>query len=87
MSYVDALFDREHDRIHVVERREGIRQYQEYRPTIFFIMMTHAVNFKVSMELQYLDSPHAATKSSVKNYAYKTANGSMNLISIRCFVA
>ena len=30
MSYVDALFDREHDRIHVVERRDGVRQYQEY---------------------------------------------------------
>ena len=23
MSYIDALFDREHDRIHVVERRNG----------------------------------------------------------------
>ena len=30
MSYVDALFDREHDRIHVVERRDGERRYQEY---------------------------------------------------------
>jgi hypothetical protein len=23
MSYIDALFDREHDRIHTVERRNG----------------------------------------------------------------
>jgi DNA polymerase elongation subunit (family B) len=30
MSYVDALFDREHDRIHVVERRNGERVYREY---------------------------------------------------------
>jgi DNA polymerase elongation subunit (family B) len=30
MSYIDALFDREHDRIHVVERRDGKRCYQEY---------------------------------------------------------
>ena len=30
MSYIDALYDREHDRIHVVERREGTRVYQEY---------------------------------------------------------
>jgi DNA polymerase elongation subunit (family B) len=30
LSYVDALFDREHDRIHVVERRDGERRYQEY---------------------------------------------------------
>ena len=30
MSYIDCLFDREHDRIHVVERRDGQRCYQEY---------------------------------------------------------
>ena len=30
MSYIDALFDREHDRIHVVGRRNGERYYQEY---------------------------------------------------------
>ena len=30
MSYVDALFDREHDRIHVVERKNGQRIYQEF---------------------------------------------------------
>jgi DNA polymerase elongation subunit (family B) len=36
MSYVDALFDREHDRIHVVERRDGERHYQEYAPNYTF---------------------------------------------------
>ena len=36
MSYVDALFDREHDRIHVVERRDGERRYQEYAPNYTF---------------------------------------------------
>jgi len=30
MSYVDAIFDRDKDRIHVVERVNGQRQYREY---------------------------------------------------------
>ena len=36
MSYVDALFDREHDRIHVVERRDGVRRYQEFPANYVF---------------------------------------------------
>ena len=36
MSYIDALFDREHDRIHVVERRDGERQYREYPSNYVF---------------------------------------------------
>ena len=36
MSYIDALFDREHDRIHVVERRDGQRQYREYSANYIF---------------------------------------------------
>ena len=36
MSYVDALFDREHDRIHVVERKNGIREYREYPANYIF---------------------------------------------------
>ena len=36
MSYVDGLFDREHDRIHVVERRDGQRQYREYPANYIF---------------------------------------------------
>jgi DNA polymerase elongation subunit (family B) len=36
MSYVDALFDREHDRIHIVERRDGERHYQEYPANYVF---------------------------------------------------
>jgi len=36
LSYVDALFDREHDRVHVVERRDGIRCYQEYPANYIF---------------------------------------------------
>jgi DNA polymerase elongation subunit (family B) len=36
MSYIDALYDREHDRIHVVERRDGIRKYQEYPANYVF---------------------------------------------------
>jgi len=36
MSYIDALFDREHDRIHVVERRNGQREYREYSANYVF---------------------------------------------------
>ena len=36
MSYIDALFDREHDRIHVVERRNGAREYREYPANYIF---------------------------------------------------
>ena len=36
MSYVDALFDRQKDRIHVVERVNGERVYQEYPPNYVF---------------------------------------------------
>ena len=36
MSYIDALFDREHDRIHIVERRDGARQYREYPANYIF---------------------------------------------------
>jgi len=36
MSYVDALFDKENDRIHVVERVEGRRVYQEYPANYLF---------------------------------------------------
>ena len=30
MSYVDALFDRDHDMIKIVERKDGIRTFREY---------------------------------------------------------
>ena len=36
LSYIDALFDREHDRIHVVERRNGTREYREYPANYIF---------------------------------------------------
>ena len=36
MSYVDALFNREQDRIHVVERVAGERVYREYPATYIF---------------------------------------------------
>ena len=36
MSYVDALFDRNKDRIHVVERVNGERQYKEYPADYIF---------------------------------------------------
>jgi DNA polymerase elongation subunit (family B) len=36
LSYIDALFDREHDRIHVVERRDGQRQYRDYPANYVF---------------------------------------------------
>jgi len=36
MSYVDALFDRNKDRIHVVERVNGSREYREYPADYIF---------------------------------------------------
>ena len=36
MSYVDAIFDRDKDRIHVVERINGQRQYREYPADYIF---------------------------------------------------
>ena len=36
MSYVDALFDRDRDRIHVVERVNGERVYREYPANYVF---------------------------------------------------
>jgi len=36
LSYIDALFDREHDRIHTVERRNGERVYREYPANYIF---------------------------------------------------
>ena len=36
MSFVDALYDREHDRIHVVERVDGKRVYKEYPAEFVF---------------------------------------------------
>ena len=36
MSYVDALFDRDSDRIHVVERVNGHRVYKEYPASFIF---------------------------------------------------
>ena len=36
MSYIDAIFDREKDRIHVVERRNGERVYREYPANYIF---------------------------------------------------
>ena len=36
MSYIDALYDREHDRIHTVERRDGKRVYREFPANYIF---------------------------------------------------
>jgi DNA polymerase elongation subunit (family B) len=36
MSYIDALYDREHDRIHTVERRDGKRVYREFPANYVF---------------------------------------------------
>ena len=36
MSYIDALFDRANDKIHVVERVKGRRTYQEYPAQYIF---------------------------------------------------
>lgn len=36
MSYIDALFDRDHDRIHIVGREHGQRYFREYPATYIF---------------------------------------------------
>ena len=36
MSYIDALFDRKQDRIHVLERRDGRREYREFPANYIF---------------------------------------------------
>jgi DNA polymerase elongation subunit (family B) len=36
MSYIDALYDRERDRIHIVGRRDGERYYAEYPASYIF---------------------------------------------------
>jgi DNA polymerase elongation subunit (family B) len=36
MSYIDALFDREHDRIHIVGRKNGERYYEEFPANYIF---------------------------------------------------
>ena len=36
MSYIDALFDRERDRVHIVGRREGERYYEEFPANYVF---------------------------------------------------
>jgi DNA polymerase elongation subunit (family B) len=46
LSYIDALYDREHDRIHVVERRSGIRKYQEYPANYVFYYDDNRGKFK-----------------------------------------
>ena len=46
MSYVDALYDREHDRIHVVERIDGKRVYKEYPAEYVFYFDDQRGKFK-----------------------------------------
>ena len=36
MSYIDSFYDRAHDRVHVVERRDGARVYREYPANYIF---------------------------------------------------
>ena len=36
MSYIDGLFDRPHDRIHIVGRQNGERYYREYPANYIF---------------------------------------------------
>jgi DNA polymerase elongation subunit (family B) len=53
-------FDREHDRIHVVERRDGVRRYQEYPANYVFYYDDPEASFKVSMA-------HPVSRFSTRN--------------------
>jgi hypothetical protein len=46
MSYVDALFDRAKDRIHIVERVNGERVYREYPADYIFYYDDHRGKFR-----------------------------------------
>ena len=51
MSYIDALFDRDKDRIHVVERVNGERVYREYPANYVFYYEIPAASFALSLTL------------------------------------
>ncbi len=36
MSYIDALYDRDRDRIHIVGRRQGVRYHEEHPANYIF---------------------------------------------------
>ena len=75
MSYIDALFDREHDRIHVVERRDGERRYQEYAPNYtFYYDDPRGLNDTVKAVAEELDIKPNILKKAIK-LAHKSEFG------------
>ena len=46
MSYIDAYFDRDRDRIHVVERVDGRREYREFPANFVFYYQDPRGKFK-----------------------------------------
>jgi hypothetical protein len=87
LSYVDALFDREHDRIHVVERKDGRRVYQEYPANYIFYYEDPRGKFQSLFGTPVSqDSALATTKSFAKKFVYSQASNCMRVISIQSFV-
>ena len=86
MSYIDSLFDREHDRIHVVERRDGNRVYREYPANFVFYYDDPRGKHRSSMTHRCQDSAQETTKSSAKKSDYIQASNCMKVISTQSFV-
>ena len=82
LSYIDALFDREHDRIHVVERREGERRYQEYPANYVLYYEDARGKFTSILELLSVVLVQETTKSSARKSAYTRARSCTRVILI-----
>ena len=87
MSYVDALFDREKDRIHVVERVDGKENIVSILPHTVFTMLTQEASTKASMEILSVGSQHATTRSFARNFVCNLAKIYLNQILILCLDA
>jgi len=63
MSYVDAYFDRDNDRIHVVERVDGKREYREYPANYVFYYDDPRGKYKTIYDKPVSRFVHATAKS------------------------
>jgi hypothetical protein len=76
MSYIDAIHDRDKDRIFVVERQP------DFLPTILSIIPTLRVSIAVSMGNHYHVSVHANVVSLKKKNVSTAIRNCMNRISM-----
>jgi len=67
MSYVDALYDRAKDRIHVVERVNGVENTVTFPQNMYSTTTTPRANIVLSLTPLLQDSLVVATKNITKN--------------------